>query len=437
MSVTTGFETLASLKERVCEHNTIDPSTYDDYDVKRGLRNKDGSGVLAGLTQISSVVGSKIVDGDVIPLDGVLRFRGLDVMDYMKRFTPDTRYGFETMVFLLLVGELPTDDELAQFSKVMAEERALPNDILEHIIKGVPGNDIMNKIQGSLAALYGFDSDPDSIDPYENFLKAVRIISKLPTIIAYSYLTAYVANPVYEQPRTDQSAAESFLTMLRQGQEPSKLEAHIMDLCLILHAEHGGGNNSTFTTYVVTSSNSDIYSTLAAATASLKGPLHGAANSKVMQMMTDIKDHLSSLKDKSELEGYVNKLLRKEAGDGSGKIYGLGHAVYTKSDPRAVIIKSYAEELAKDKGREDEYQLYLNLEEAGPRLFNEFKGSKKVISPNVDFFSGFVYDCLGIPQEIYTPIFAMARAAGWSAHRIEEILSGKRIIRPGYKYVGK
>ena len=425
----------AMLKDRIIKNNTINPDYYQEYEVKRGLRNRDGSGVLAGLTNISSVVGSKIIDGDSIAVDGELKFRGIPLLEFMSDFDERKKYCFETLVFLLLVGDLPSEVELKDFSAALASQRHIPNEILEHVIKGIPSQNMMNKLQTAISALYAFDETAESVDPYDNFLQSVSLIAKLPAIIAYSYLATYVENPQFVKAPEHLTHAEAFLYMFNQGKEASALENHILDLSLGLHAEHGGGNNSTFTTYVVSSSASDIYSTTAASVGSLKGPLHGSANKKVRDMMQDIQANMSDLTSESELTNYVNKILNKEAHDKSGKLYGLGHAVYTKSDPRAIVIKDLAKKLAKKYGREDELQLYFNLEKLGPELFNTFKGSKKVISPNVDFFSGFVYDCLSFPVEIYTPLFAMARCAGWCAHRIEEGLSGKRIIRPGYKFV--
>jgi len=317
----------------------------------------------------------------------------------------------------------------------MNEHRNLPNDVVEKVIKGLPSKNGMNKLQTAISALYGYDPDPDTQDPLENFLKSVQIISKLPLVVAYNYLASNKTNPKFVEPPKDSSIAESFLYVLNEGKMPTEIEAHILDLCLVLHAEHGGGNNSTFATHVVSSSQSDLYSTMAAAAASLKGPLHGSANQEVMDMMDDIKAHVKKWSDKNEVCAYIEKIVNKEAYDKSGKIYGLGHAVYTKSDPRAIIILSYAQALAKEKGREEEMALYRIIAQEAPAIFQRVKGSSKVIAPNVDFFSGFVYDCLGIPSQIYTPIFALARVCGWCAHYVEEGLSGKRIIRPAYKYI--
>jgi len=426
------------LKQEIIENNTIEEIVYADYDVKRGLRNKDGSGVIAGLTRISSVIGAKQIDGMVERVEGVLKYRGILIEDILHKFKSNSRYCYETVVFLLLVGRMPLPQEMEELKLFFEAERALPQSLIDHVIKGIPSKDIMNKLQTAVSALYAYDENPDSNDPYDNFIKTLKLTAKIPTIIAYSYLVTFAKNPKLVAPPTNKSIAESFLTMLYQGKAPTQQEAHTLDLCLVLHAEHGGGNNSAFATYVVTSSASDIYSSICAAIGSLKGPLHGAANSKVMKMIDDIKTYLKGkLNDTDRLKKYLTAILQKEAYDKSGKIYGLGHAVYTKSDPRAILLKSHAQALAKQKKREAEYNLYLAIEKEGPKIFQALKGHDKIIAPNVDFFSGFVYDCMGIPKEIYTPIFAMSRVVGWAAHRIEETLSGKRIIRPGFKYVGK
>ena len=427
---------LTFIKKELIQNNTIDPSLYQKYEVKRGLRNQDGSGVLAGLTQVSSVVGFHNLEGELIPVEGDLKLRGVSLQALIDQFQKTDRFQFEATCFLLLVGRMPTKDELSQFSKYIANHRELPDSIITNVIKGIPSKNIMNKLQTAISALYAYDDAPETIDPYSDFLKSVQIIAKLPLIVAYSYLSAYGnGDAQFLAPPSDYSQAEAFLYCLNNGTPPNPFEAHVIDLALVLHAEHGGGNNSTFTTYVVSSSQSDIYSTLAAAIASLKGPLHGSANRKVMDMMADIKANVSNWIDKKEVCNYLAQLVQKKAGDLSGKLYGLGHAVYTKSDPRATVIKALAEQVAADHNRTDEFQLYNLIAQEGPSVFNKVKQSSKVISPNVDFYSGFVYDCLGIPAEIYTPLFAMARAAGWCAHRIEEGLSGKRIIRPGYKFV--
>jgi citrate synthase len=425
---------LKYLQDELIKNNTLEAENYNKFEVKRGLRNKDGSGVLAGLTKISSVLGFYKIEGELTPIEGILKYRGTELKDIISTLDKDGKHYFEATCFLLLVGRMPTPSELGDFSEYMHAHRDLPQEILD-IITNIPSKDIMNKLQTSVSALYAFDDKADDLGPYENFLKSVRLIAKLPLVVAYSYLRAIKNSTNYKVPPKELSQAEAFLYALNEGKTPDAFEAKIVDLSLVLHAEHGGGNNSTFTTYVVTSSGSDLYSTIAAAIASLKGPLHGAANKKVMEMMDNIKTNVSDWTNKDEVCAYLEKIIKKEANDKSGKIYGLGHAVYTKSDPRAVSILELASEIAKTNNKEDELALYNLIAKEGPGVFNRVKGIEKVISPNVDFFSGFVYSCIGIPQEIYTPLFAMSRAAGWCAHRIEENLSGKRIIRPGYKFI--
>lgn len=419
------------LKKDIIELGHIEPSLFESNDVKRGLRNADGSGVLAGLTKVSMVSGSK--NGQAI--DGLLKYRGIPIETLIDDISSSNSFIFEKTCFLLLIGRIPSNEELELISNYMALHRTVPSYIVEHVIKGIPSKDVMNKLQSSISALYANDNTPDSILPFDNFLKSLRIIAKVGTLVAYSYLQAFVENPSFVDPVPSMSHAEAFLYCLNQGNAPKKYDVQVLDTCLALHAEHGGGNNSTFCTRVVTSSGTDIYSTLAAAIASLKGPLHGAANSKVSAMMANIKDNVSDWTNAELVNAYLYTILEKKAFDKTGKLYGLGHAVYTKSDPRALIIEKLATKLADEKNRTEELKLYQHIANEGPSIFNNFKKSSKVISPNVDFFSGFVYDCLGIPQEIFTPIFTIARTSGWSAHRIEELLSGKRIIRPGYKFI--
>jgi citrate synthase len=427
--------TLNNLKAELIKNNTISAAYYSQFDVKRGLRNADGSGVLAGLTHISSVIGSKKSENGLLPVEGILKYRGVSLADIVAGCEESKTHHFERTCFLLLVGRLPDYKEEKAFSQYMAKHREVPQEIIDNIIIGIPSKDIMNKLQTSISALYAFDDDADSLDPAETFFKSIRLIAKLPSIVALSYLTTYKPKAEIVKPTEKMSQAEAFLHILSSGKNSSAFDAYIVDLALVLHCEHGGGNNSTFTTYVVSSSGSDLYSSLAAAVASLKGPLHGAANKKVMDMMADIKQNVSQWENVDEIKDYLTKLVKKESGDKSGKLYGLGHAVYTKSDPRAIAIKSIAKRIADQNNRSKEYNLYNLIAEVGPSVFQNVKNSQKVISPNVDFYSGFVYDCLAIPKEIFTPIFAMARATGWCAHRIEDMLSGKRIIRPGYKYV--
>ncbi|MBT5855229.1 citrate synthase [bacterium] len=426
---------LAQLKEDLIENNTIEASLYAKLDVKRGLRNADGSGVVAGLSKISSVIGMKKPLEILEPVDGELRYRGIMIEDLVKDVTQGG-FGFEKTVFLLLVGRHPTDEEIQQLFDTISENQTVSDRIVDHAIKSLPSQNVMNKLQTAVSALYTEDESPEGIDPVANLIKTLALIAKMPMLTAYGYLSAYGTNPTYLPPKKGVSLAENFLYMLREGQAVDPLERDILDLCLILHAEHGGGNNSTFTTAVVTSSGTDLYGAVTSALGSLKGPLHGAANKKVMDMMADIKANVSDWGNVDQVKDYLGQLVRKESGDRSGKIYGLGHAVYTKSDPRATVLLGQAKALAEAKGRQDELNLYLTIAEEGPKVFQEIKGSDKVIAPNVDFFSGFVYDCLGIPEAVYTPMFAMARTAGWCAHRIEEALSGKRVIRPSYKYIG-
>jgi citrate synthase len=429
------------MAQKLLEQSVIQRDLYTKYHVKRGLRNEDGSGVLVGLTQISQVIGFKKVDEDVIPVEGELYYRGINIKDLVQGFQKEGRHGFPETIFLLLFGHLPSQKELDEFSEYAIEQYKLPDGFPENSILQFPSPNIMNKLARSILVLYSTDPNPDDISIPNVIRQSISLISKMGPIIAYAYQAMrhkYYGDSLIVHPHNpDLCCAENFLAMLRPDKHYTQLEADLLDLALVLHAEHGGGNNSTFTTHVVTSSHTDTYSAIAAAIGSLKGPLHGAANAKVMDMMQNIKENVKDWSDEDEVKAYLTKILKKEAYDKQGLIYGMGHAVYTKSDPRAVILKQKAKELAEEKGRTDEYNLYLTIEKWGPVLFQEIKKSKKVISPNVDFYSGFVYDLLGFPKEIYTPIFAMARIVGWSAHRIEELINGGRIIRPSYKYVGE
>jgi citrate synthase len=417
----------------------MDESLFRQYDVKRGLRNADHTGVLVGLTRIGSVTGYEKVDGKLKPVHGKLIYRGININDLVHGFQDEKRTGFDETIFLLLFGRLPDAEELQFFSDEMAKLRMLPENFNRDMILTLKGSDIMNMLARSILALYTTDADPDSTT-IENILRqSISLIAKFPTIAAYSYhamqhLIHYNTLTVRYPDRTLHTA-ENFLYMLK-GDEYTPLEAELLDLCLVLHAEHGGGNNSTFTTRVVSSSGTDTYSAIVAAIGSLKGPLHGGANLKVVDMMNDIKKGVKNWHNDDEIAAYLLKILKKDAYDNSGKIYGFGHAVYTLSDPRAVLLKEKARLLSKEKNREDEMRLYEAIERIGPEVYYEYKGTRdKLISPNVDFYSGFVYECLQIPKELYTPLFAISRIAGWSAHRMEEILSGRRIIRPAYKAV--
>ncbi|RMI03665.1 MAG: citrate/2-methylcitrate synthase [Calditrichaeota bacterium] len=434
-------EFLHKVSEEILHRYQIDRSLYGKFDVKRGLRNADGSGVLAGLTKISSVIGSRKENGKLVPVEGELRYRGIDIRDLVSGIQEDGRHGFSEVTYLLLFAKLPTRAELKEFEAYLYPRMALDKRLIATTILQFTSSHVMNAMQRVVLTLYSLDENPDDISIPNVVRQCLELIAKFPAIIAYSYRAlrnkfhgdALFINP----PKAGYDIAENFLHMLRPTSEFSKLEAEILDLALVLHAEHGGGNNSSFTTHVVSSSNTDTYSAIAAALGSLKGPLHGAANANVMYMMANIKENVKDWADRDEVAAYIEKILRKEAHDRTGLVYGMGHAVYTKSDPRAKILKEKARELAEVKGRMDEFNLYTAVEELTPGLFQKVKQSDKVISPNVDFFSGFVYDMLGFPVEIYTPLFAMARVVGWSAHRMDELINGGRIIRPAYKSVAE
>lgn len=417
----------------------IDQGLYTDYNVKRGLRNKDGSGVLVGLTRIGGVTGFIKEEEEIIPVEGKLRYRGIEINDIVEAISQEDRNGFEEIAYLLLFGKLPNKTELESFNALIDEKLELPAGFKENMILKAPSRDIMNKLARSVLALYSYDDNPDDISIVNVLRQSIELIARFPAMISYGYQakshyydnkSLYLHNPV-----KGVGLAKNFLRMIRADQKYTELEAKTLDISLILHAEHGGGNNSAFTTHVVTSSETDTYSAISAAIGSLKGPRHGGANLKVMGMMENIKDNVKNWENAHEVSDYITKILRKEAYDKSGLVYGIGHAVYTLSDPRAIILKKYALELAKSTGREKEYILYDIVENVTPRLFREIKDNSKVVNANVDFYSGFVYHMLNIPPEVYTPIFAMARIAGWCAHRIEEIICGGRIIRPAFKNI--
>jgi citrate synthase len=432
-------ETLVKLAEMSERSSLIDDELYRRYNVKRGLRNEDHTGVLVGLTHVGDVIGYEKVDGVVKPIHGKLLYRGIELMNIVKGFERDGRPGFDETVFLLLFGRLPTQSELELFSAYLATLRDLPENFTEDMILKLKGKDIMNMLARCVLALYTLDGNADDLSTLNILKQSISLIAKFPTIIAYAYHAMrhrYQHKPLaIRYPKEHLHTAENFLYMLKGSTKYTPLDAKTLDLSLVLHAEHGGGNNSSFATHVVSSSGTDTYSAIAAAIGSLKGPLHGGANLKVINMMDDIKEKVTDWKDEHEIYNYLMKMLRKETFDRSGKIYGLGHAVYTLSDPRAVLLKEQALELAKEKGRLDEFELYTVVETAAPKAFTDFKGNNTAISPNVDFYSGFVYDCLGIPREVYIPLFAMARIAGWCAHRLEELISSRKIIRPAYKNV--
>lgn len=426
----------------ICKKNSnIDPELYTKYDVKRGLRDINGKGVLAGLTEISEIISSKTVDGKTVPCDGELYYRGYNVCDLVQGFIGKRRYGFEEVSYLLLMGELPNEAQLDKFKRLLADYRQLPTTFVRDIIMKSPSEDIMNGISRGILTLYSYDDAPNDLSLPNVMRQSVELISLLPLIAVYSFHAKnyYIDGGSFfiHQPRPDYSTAENILHMLRPDSSFTELEATILDLALVLHAEHGGGNNSTFTTHVVTSSGTDTYSAISAALASLKGPKHGGANIKVSMMFDDMKEHISDWKDEDEIRHYLTALLHKEAFDRSGLIYGMGHAVYTVSDPRAVILKENAVKLAKGTDFEKEFMLLDAVERLTPQVFAEIKNSTKAMCANVDLYSGLVYRMLRIPEELHTPMFAVARIAGWAAHRIEELTTGGRIIRPAYKPIAK
>ena len=418
----------------------VDEELYKKYNVKRGLRNADFTGVLVGLTHIGDVIGYDTVDGKISPAHGRLIYQGIDVNELVKGFQKDKRFGFDETTFLLLFGKLPTKDELGKFSEELTLIRDLPKNFTEDMILTLRGEHIMNMLARCVLALYAVDKNADDTSTKKVLEQSMNLIAKFPTIIAYSYQglrhTYKNENLSIRHPEKRLSTAENFLYMLKGHGRYTRLEAEILDLALVLHAEHGGGNNSSFTMHVVSSSGTDTYSSVAAALGSLKGPLHGGANIRVKDMMDEMKKKVKDWKSEEAIGKYLKDILAKKGYDKSGKIYGFGHAVYTLSDPRAVILKEKAKELAKEKGKGDEFELYEAVERIAPKVFAEAKGpSAKVLCANVDYFSGFVYDCLGIPKEIFTPLFAMARITGWCAHRMEELISSRRIIRPAYKNI--
>ncbi|MBZ0253798.1 MAG: citrate synthase [Candidatus Methylomirabilis sp.] len=424
-------------EKAVCD---IAPDLYGKFGVKRGLRNDDGSGVLVGLTTISSVVGYTMTDGELQPVDGVLRYRGLDVRELCAGIMGEGRHGFEEVSHLLLLGHLPDRDDLKGFHHLLAQRRGLPEGFFERMISSLPSRDVMNALARTVLALYAIDPKPDGVSFKKMLRQSVELIAKFPIMIAANYHVqqhVYEGKPLFQPEPADGKLthAENFLKMMRPDGRYSKLEADTLDLALMLHAEHGGGNNSSFTVHVITSTGSDTYSAISAAIGSLKGPKHGGANLSVKMMFQNIMKGVKDWTDEDEVAAYVTKIVQGKVGDRSGLVYGMGHAVYTKSDPRTIILRGKARELARAKGRKDELALMETVERVTPEIFYRVRKSKKVIPANVDFYSGFVYDCLDIPQELYTPLFAMARVSGWCAHRIEELLCGGRIIRPAYKAV--
>lgn len=412
---------------------------YDKYNVKRGLRRKDGTGVMAGLTAIGDVKGYYIEDGEKIPCEGRLRYRGIDVRDLVNGCRADGRFGFEEVAFLLLSGFLPNKGQYDAFFELLGENRALPDRFTEDMIMKAPSINIMNKLARCVLASYSYDVNPDDTS-FSNILRqSIELIARFPTMVAYGYQAKahyHDGKSLYiHQPRKELSTAENILYMTRSDNKYEKIEAEILDLALIVHAEHGGGNNSAFATRVLSSSGTDTYSAIAAAVGSLKGPRHGGANQRVMGMIEDFKKNISDINDEGQIRDHIVKILKKESYDRSGLVYGMGHAIYTLSDPREVLLKEKARELAEQKGMMEEFTLYDLIEKNTPELFAEIKKDSKVMCANVDMYSGFVYKMLGIPQELYTPLFAVSRIVGWCAHRIEEITTNSKIMRPAYKSV--
>jgi citrate synthase len=417
----------------------IDRELFKQFDVKRGLRNSDGSGVLAGLTRVSSVVGYKKTENGIEHVEGNLRYRGIDINQIVDAIIRENRDGFEEVTFLLLFGRLPNKVELADFKELLDENNELPVGFEELIFTSSTSKNVMNKLARSILGLYSFDPKPDSIDISNTVRQSIELIARFSSMLAYCYqAVAHFSGQkslVIHKSVKNTGIAKNFLRLIRTDAKYTELEARTLDLALVLHAEHGGGNNSSFTTHVVSSSATDIYSAIAAAIGSLKGPKHGGANLRVIGMMNDIMNNVKNWDKESEVADYLIKILNKEAYDKTGLIYGIGHAVYTLSDPRAIILKKYAHQLSIEKNREKEYILYDIVDRLTPKLFQEVKKSNKVVSTNVDFYSGFVYNMLEIPNELYTPIFAMARVVGWCAHRLEELIVGDRIIRPSFKSI--
>lgn len=410
--------------------------TYRQNNVKRGLRDIDGTGVVAGLTDISDVIAKKTIDGVKVPCPGELYYRGISVKEIIENYNDKTRSGFEETIYLLLFGKLPTEEELKEFMNVLIDLRKLPKNFVRDVIMKSPNKDIMNTIARSILTLYSYDHNSTDNSITNVLRQCLTLISVMPMLAVYGYNAHmhYNENKSFfiHRPRPELSLAENVLYMLRPDNHFSELEAKVLDIAFILHAEHGGGNNSTFTTHVVTSSGTDTYSTITAALCSLKGPKHGGANIKVMEMFSDIKKHVHKWNDKEALTEYLSKILNGEAFDGAGLIYGMGHAVYSVSDPRAEVLKKFVEELAEEKGRKKEFKLYSDVEKISQELISKKRNTIKGVSANVDFYSGFMYNMLGLPVELYTPMFSVARMAGWAAHRIEELLNAGKIIRPAY-----
>ncbi len=431
--------TLSILCDELRKNNRIPPEKFQRYHVKRGLRNEDGSGVMAGLTLVCNVHGYVLNEGERSPVQGKLTYRGYNIEDLVNGTHADGRFGYEEIAWLLLFGRLPTEKQLKGFTELLSEYRELPENFAENMLVRMPSPNIMNQMSRAVLALYAEDDDPDTLSDENVLRQSIDLLAKMPNIMAYAYQIKrryYDKQSMYFHPNVQGlSTAETILHSIRADSNFTAEEAHILDLCLMLHAEHGGGNNSTFATRVLSSSGTDTYAALSAAIGALKGPRHGGANIKVMQMLEYLKEGIADWKDDDEVAAFVEKLMRGEAGDHSGLVYGMGHAVYTLSDPRAVILKSCAYDLAEKKGFGDEFRLLEAVERVTPKVFEKLHGDTKALCANVDMYSGLVYKTLGIDQDLFTPLFAVARMAGWCAHRMEEIATGGRIIRPAYKAI--
>lgn len=432
---------LKMLCDRFLENNTIDAKLFDNPNIKRGLRNQDGTGVVAGLTNIGNVHGYLLNEGDRMPIDGELFYRGIRVTDLVDGCTEGNYFGFEETAYLLLFGKLPTKSELSDFMDLLGSLRELPGNFTEDMIIKAPSPDIMNKLARSVLALYSYDDHPDNTSLENVMRQCLELIARFPLIVAHAFQVKkhyYDHESMYlHYPKDNLATAENFLRAIRPSKKYTETEAKLLDISLILHAEHGGGNNSAFACRVLSSSGTDTYSAISAAVGSLKGPKHGGANIKVREMLEYIKKGVTNWKNDDEVASYLEKMVRKEEGDKSGLLYGLGHAIYTKSDPRTTLLKKNALALAEDTGMMDEFLLIDAVERLGPQVLNKVRNESRVLCANVDLYSGFVYQMLGIPGDLYTPIFAISRIVGWAAHRIEEITTSSRIIRPAYKSVSQ
>lgn len=437
----TDHSQLGELCREYRENNKIAPDKFDLYNVKRGLRNPDGTGVMAGLTLICNVHGYLIADGERIPDKGKLTYRGIDINDIVNACVKENRFGYEEVAWLLLFGKLPTRGELEHFSSILSHSRELPEYFAEDMIIKAPSKNVMNKLARSVLALYSYDDSPDDPSLENNMRQSIQLIARLPTIMTYAYQVKrrhFDKKSMYFHPiDPTQSAAESILNAIRPDRVFTDEEAKLLDICMMVHAEHGGGNNSTFTTRVLSSTGTDIYSAISAAIGSLKGPRHGGANHRVMMMMNELMEQVKDWADDDEISAYLEKVLEGKAADHSGLIYGIGHAVYTLSDPRAVILRQQAEKVAPKCGMLEKLQLFERVERLAPKVFAKVTGKNKVMCANVDFYSGLVYEMLGIPSDLFTPLFAVSRIAGWCAHRIEEMSTCNRIMRPAYRSLSK